>query len=281
MQTVLLTGLGGFVGKNLKPFLENKGFKVIAPRSSQYDFADLKTVQDLVKEYIPDIFILSGFYGINTPTPPQDIFEKNFQILNNFISVSAGKPIFTFGSGAEFDKSLPIVSVKDEAWKNTPPADLYGRAKYLISQEIKKYPNIWNLRLFGVYGPHETNNRFITHAIYCVLENKPITIRQNVVFSYLEVEDLCRLVCYFVQNPPKHKFINMVPPTTVDLKTLAIIVNKIAGTNQPVIIAKEGLANEYTGEPENLLKEVPDFDFTPLEKGIKRLYEFIKENVYK
>ena len=278
MPTILLTGSGGFIGKNLKPFLENKGFKVIAPRSSQYDFSDSKIVQNLVKEYNPDIFILAGFYGINTPMPPQDIFEKNLQILNNFMNVANGKPIFTFGSGAEFDKSSPIVLASDEDWKNTPPADLYGRAKYLISKEIKQYSNVWNLRLFGVYGANETNNRFITHAINCVLKNQPITIRQNVFFSYLEVNDLCRLIYCFLQNQPKHQFINMVPPTTVDLKTLASIVNKVAGTNQPIIIVKEGLANEYTGKPENLLKEIPDFDFTSLETGIKKLYEFIKNN---
>ena len=276
MQKVLLTGSGGFVGKNLKPFLESKGFEVLAPRSKDFDFSDLKTVKKIVADFNPDIFILAGFYGINTPVPPQDIFEKNLQILQNFISVSTGKPIFTFGSGAEFDKSSNIILANDENWANTPPADLYGRAKYLISQEIKKYPNVWNLRLFGVYGPNEANTRFITHAIHCVLQNKPITIRQNVYFSYLEVGDLCRLVYNFIQNRPKHKFINMVPPTKVDLITLANIVNKIAGTNQPVIIAKEGLANEYTGNPINLLKEVPDFNFTSLEIGIKRLYEFIK-----
>lgn len=278
MPTILLTGSGGFVGKNLKPFLESKGFKVIAPRSSEYDFSDTKTVHNLVTEHKPDIFILAGFYGINTPTPPQDIFEKNLQILNNFIDAGNGKPVFTFGSGAEFDKSGHIVSAADEAWKNTPPADLYGRAKYLISQEIKKYPNVFNLRLFGVYGPHETNNRFITHAINCILKNEPITIRQNVFFSYLEISDLCRLVYRFLQNQPERKFINMVPPEKVDLKTLASIANKIAGTNHPIIIVKEGLANEYTGAPENLLKEVPNFDFTPLETGIKKLYEFIKNN---
>ena len=278
MQKILLTGSGGFVGKNLKPFLENKGLKIFAPRSKDFDFSDLKTVQEIIKDFNPDIFILAGFYGINTPNFPSDIFEKNLQILNNFISVSAGKPIFTFGSGAEFDKSSDIISAADEAWADTPPADLYGRAKYLISQEIKKYPNVWNLRLFGVYGPNETVNRFITHAINCVLNNQPITIRQNVYFSYLEVSDLCRLIYHFIQNRPKHKFINMVPPNKVDLKTLANIVNKTAGTNQPIIIAKEGLANEYTGKPINLLKEVPDFNFTSLESGIKRLYDFIKAN---
>ena len=278
MQKILLTGSGGFVGKNLKPFLENKGFEIFAPRSSKYDFSDLKTVKKIVKYFNPDIFSLAGFYGIETPVPPQDIFEKNLKILNNFISVSAGKNIFTFGSGAEFDKSSNIISAKDEAWKKIPPADLYGRAKYLISQEIKKYPNVFNLRLFGVYGLYETNNRFITHAINCVLKNEPITIRQNVFFSYLEVGDLCRLIYFFLQKQPKYKFINMVPPTKVNLKTLAGIVNKIAGTNRPIIIAKEGLAKEYTGKPENLLKEIPNFDFTPLETGIKRLYEFIKNN---
>ena len=282
MRKILLTGSGGFVGKNLKPFLENKGFTVIAPRSKDFDFSDSKTVQKIIADSNPDIFILAGFYGIETPDFPKDIYEKNLQILNNFINLSDGKPVFVFGSGAEFDKSSPIVLAGDEAWANTPPADLYGRAKYLISQEIKKYSNVWNLRLFGVYGPHETENRFITHAINCVLKNQSITIRQNVFFSYLEIDDLCRLIYHFMLNLPKHQFINVVPPEKVDLKTLANIVNKIAGTNQPIIIAKEGFANEYTGRPENLLKEIPDFNFTSLEKGIKRLYEFIKDkNVYK
>lgn len=281
MKKVLLTGSGGFIGKNLRPFLENKGLEVLAPRSKDFDFSDLKTVKKLIAKCKPDIFILAGFYGINTPNFPQDIYEKNLQILQNFIAAAEGKPVFTFGSGAEFDKSLPIIRAKDEAWHNTPPSDLYGRAKYLISQEVKKYSNVWNLRLFGVYGPNEAPTRFITHAINCVLKNEPITMRQNVIFSYLEVGDLCRLIYHFTQNLPKHKFINMVPPTPVDLKTLANIVNKVSGANQPIIAAKEGLANEYSGEPENLLKEIPDFTFTPLEDGIKKLYEFIKQNVYK
>lgn len=276
MQKVLLTGSGGFVGKNLKPFLESKGLEVLAPRSSEYNFADLKTVQKIIADFKPDIFILAGFYGISTPVPPKDIYEKNLQILNNFIAESKGKPIFTFGSGAEFDKSSDIILAGDESWANTPPADFYGRAKYLISKEIKKHTNVWNLRLFGVYGPHEVQTRFITHAINCVLKNEPITMRQNVRFSYLEVGDLCRLVYHFLQNLPEHKFINMVPPNTVEIVELAALVNKISGANQPIIRAKEGFANEYTGKPENLLKEIPNFDFTPLETGVKKLYEFIK-----
>ena len=276
MKKVLLTGSGGFVGKNLKPFLESKGLKVLAPRSKDFDFSDLKTVQKIIADFEPDAFVLAGFYGISTPIPPKDIYEKNLQILNNFIAESKGKPIFTFGSGAEFDKSSDIILAGDESWANIPPADLYGRAKYLISQDIKKHANVWNLRLFGVYGPHEAQTRFITHAINCVLKNGPITMRQNVRFSYLEVDDLCRLVYHFLQNPPTHKFINMVPPFTVDIKTLAEMVNKISGANQQIITAKEGLANEYTGAAENLLKELPDFNFTPLETGVKRLYDFIK-----
>ena len=41
MKTILMTGAGGFVGGNLKPFLEDNGFKVIAPKSKDYDFIQI------------------------------------------------------------------------------------------------------------------------------------------------------------------------------------------------------------------------------------------------
>ena len=46
-KTILMNGAGGFVGRNLKPFLEDKNFKLIAPKSKDYDFTDAKTVKAL------------------------------------------------------------------------------------------------------------------------------------------------------------------------------------------------------------------------------------------
>ena len=276
-KTILMTGAGGFIGRNLKPFLEENGFDVIAPKSKSYDFTDAKTVADLAATYQPDLFILAGFYGISDPKNiPADAEEKNLKIFANFLKAAGGKTIFTFGSGAEFDKSRPVKKAKESDLGRAVPKDNYGRAKYALSQEIKKHSNVYNLRLFGVYGPGEFDSRFITHASKCNLARKPITIRQDVVFDYIPSQDLCRIVLAFINKPPKARFINITPDKGISLSQIAAIINEISSYKSDVVIAKEGLANEYTGDNSVLKAELPGFAFTSYKDGIKNFYEYLK-----
>lgn len=278
-KKILLTGSGGFVGRNLKAFLEKKGFTVTAPKSADYDFSDKVTVENLVKETRPDIFILSGFYGISDAGIPADITNKNLQIFHNFAEASGcNKTIITFGSGAEFDKSGPIQKAKESDLGTVVPRDLYGNAKYLLSQEIKKNKSALNLRLFGVYGPNELERRFITYAIKQNIAKEPITMRQNVVFDYLYIDDLCKIVLSFINKKPKEQFINITPTESIDLITISNIVNDIGGFNSEISATVPGLNNEYSGDNSVLLKELPGFKFTSYRKGIKKLYKFIKDN---
>ncbi len=65
------------------------------------------------------------------------------------------------------------------------------------------------LRLFGVFGPHEDYAiRFISNAICKALFGLPITLRQNRTFSYLFIDDLGPIVERFLTAPRR------IPPTT-------------------------------------------------------------------
>lgn len=276
MMKILLTGSGGFVGKNLKKHLQEQGYQITSPRSADYDFTDKTVVQNLVSQVNPDVYILSGFYGIdNPPQVPPDTIEKNLAIFNNFVQAAGGKQIITFGSGAEFDKSRHIVKAKEADLGKVIPQDTYGQAKYLISKEIEKYPNVYNFRLFGVYGPHEGEQRFITYAIKQNLKHEDINMRQNVVFDYLYVQDLCQIIEAFIKNPPKSRFINMSAGESISLIEICKIVNEISPFKSPVNILKEGLNNEYTADNTVLRAALPDFKFTSYKDGIKKFYDFL------
>ena len=277
MQTILLTGSGGFVGKNLKAHLAAQGYNIIAPRSADFDFTDYSAVLNLAQQTKPDIYVLCGFYGIdNPPAVPPDTIEKNLKIFNNFIAAANGARIITFGSGAEFDKSRPIVKAKESDLGKAIPQETYGKAKYLISKEIEKHPNVINLRLFGVYGPHEMQHRFITYAIKQNLKKEPININQNVVFDYLYVKDLCNIVEAFINRAPQNRFINMTPTHSIDLIKISEIVNSASTFKSPVSIVKQGLNNEYTGDNYILRSELPTFTFTTYEHGIAEFYNYLK-----
>ena len=59
-----------------------------------------------------------------------------FQNLAKFVSEKC--PMITLGSGAEYDKSKPIVLAKEIDFGKTIPSDPYGYSKYLIAKEIEK-----------------------------------------------------------------------------------------------------------------------------------------------
>lgn len=277
MKTILLTGSGGFVGKNLKAYLAAQGYNIIAPRSAEFDFTDTATVLTLAEQTKPDIYVLCGFYGIdNPPSVPPDTIERNLKIFNNFTAAANGARIITFGSGAEFDKSRPIVKAKESDLGKVIPQETYGQAKYLISKEIEKHPNIINLRLFGVYGPHEMQHRFITYAIKQNLKRDAININQNVVFDYLYIEDLCKITEAFIERAPQNRFINMTPTQSIDLIKISQIINSVSAFKSPVNIVKQGFNNEYTGDNTVLRAELPNFKFTSYQEGIAKFYEYLK-----
>lgn len=277
MKTILLTGSGGFVGKNLKAYLAAQGYNIIAPRSAEFDFTDTAAVLTLAEQTKPDIYVLCGFYGIdNPPSVPPDTIEKNLKIFNNFTAAANGARIITFGSGAEFDKSRPIVKAKESDLGKVIPQETYGQAKYLISKEIEKHPDIINLRLFGVYGPHEMQHRFITYAIKQNLKRDAININQNVVFDYLYIEDLCKITEAFIERAPKNRFINMTPTQSIDLIKISQIINSVSAFKSPVNIVKQGFNNEYTGDNTVLRAELPNFKFTSYQEGIAKFYEYLK-----
>ena len=135
--------------------------------------------------------------------------------------------------------------------------------------------------IFGLYGKYEDYRfKFISNAIVKNLLKMSIVINQNVVFSYLFLEDFLHIVERFIKNPPKQKCLNIVPTETIDLVTIANIINEIGEFKSEIIVKNEGLNNEYSASNKNLLKELGDaFKFTTYKQGIEKLYNYYKENL--
>ena len=275
-KNLLITGTGGFIGKNLKEFLQNK-YTLFTPRSFELNLLDEVAVKAYMTENKIDIIIHGASFGarINTNDTMEEVGQKNILMFQNIAkNLPAESFMISLGSGAEYDKSKPLKKIKESAFGNSIPQDPYGYSKYVISKEIENHENIINLRLFGVYGKYEHESRFITYAINQNLAKKPIEINQNVIFDYLYIDDLCKITEYFIKNKSSEKFINVTPKQSVDLVTIANIINEISGFKSEIKIKKDGLNNEYTGDNTKLLNEMVDFDFTTYKKGVKSLFDF-------
>ena len=57
---------------------------------------------------------------------------------------------------------------------------------------------------------------------------------------------------------------------------IANIVNSFAQNKVNIKINNPVMNNEYTGDNSRLLSEIPNFNFTKIEVGLKKLYDYNK-----
>lgn len=276
INNILLTGSGGFVGKNLKEFLSPK-YKLMTPRSYELDLSDLEAVKQYFNTHEIDFVInCSSIGGLRNKADIDVTVEKNLQMFHNVKSCLNGRRMIFFGSGAQYDRTRPLCKVRENEIGLYEPKELYGKAKMLIANEIKKTNNILCLNIFGSYGKYELETRFPTYAITQNLKQEPIIINQNVVFDYIYIKDLCNIIEYFIEHVPQNNIINVTPDNSISLKEIAETVNKIGDFKSEIIIKNPVMNNEYTGCNEILKKEFSNIKFTEPITGLTELYNELR-----
>lgn len=284
MKKLLILGGNGFAGRNLREYLSQFPAEYIidSPSSSELDLLDEIKVHDWLAHGNYDVVVNAAIANPRRSSFAVDHSELECD-LRMFCNLERCSGLFGrmlyFGSGAEYDKRNPICSVAESDIGRSIPVTQYGLAKYIIGRNIENSRNIYNLRIFGLYGKYENYaTTFISGACCKALNGIPISIRQNVFFDYLYIDDFCRIVKHFVDNVPEYHTYNATSGTRVDLVALAETVKRISEADVKIYVCRNGLANEYTADNSRLRSELVDFKFTPAEDGIRKLYTYYREN---
>ena len=278
IKNIFITGANGFIGKNLKEFLSIK-YNLLTPNSKELDLSNKTKVKVFFENNKIDFIIhCANRGGLRGAIDSQDVVTDNLKMFDNLCENMTNQRMIFFGSGAQYDKNRNLKKVKETDFGKNIPKDYYGYSKYLITKKILQKENILNLTLFGCYGKYELLTRFPSYAINQNLKKEDIVINQNVKFDYLYIDDLCKIVEYFIGNKPKFKVINVTPTDSIDLLSVSNIVNEISTYKSKIVIKKKELNNEYTGDNSLLLQEIKNFKFTLYPDGVNNLYKLLKEN---
>jgi len=284
-MNVLLTGSGGFIGRNIKEKLSSQ-YTLYSPKSEEVDLLDKNEVKSFLKKIKFDIVIHSAAINVGRSAPinKEITINDNLKMYDNLaINSDLFGRMFSFGSGAEFGKQLPVINAKEEEFGERYPADDYGKMKYKIQESIAKSQNIYNLRLFGIFGPYENYEiRFISNAICRAIYGLDIVIKKNVFFDYIYIDDFIRILEKFIQMPNiKFRDINVCSGNKIDLVSIAEKIQTVVNRKLTFNIFSKGLQDEYTGNNERLIKLIYDFKLTPIESSIKDLYDWYTLNINK
>ena len=285
-MNIFITGSTGFIGSHLKEYLQNNyiNYTLFTPSSKELDLADEKSVDKYILSNEIDIIIhLANRGGGRDTLDMKNITEYNLKIFFNIAKhAKYVKKIISFGSGAEYGKHKPIVEAKEEEYFQEQPLDEYGFYKSITSKYIEKCDNIVQLRIFGAYGEYENYRyKFISNTIVKNLLQLPIVINKNVYFDYIYVDDLVKMIDWFMHNESKENIYNVTTGKKIDLITLANHVNEVSDFRSEIKVLNDGLNNEYTSDNTRLLNEIGNFNFTSHQDAIRKMREYFKKNLGK
>ncbi len=280
---ILITGKNGFVGRSLYEYFSQKPeIQLEAVGHKELDLLNEKQVDAFFDGKSFDIVINAAVWNPADGDIQRDKeTEADLRMFLNLVKHADkfGKMI-TFGSGAEYNKDYDIKSVSED---DKPPylsGSHYGFVKHVIDLLIQNTENVYSLRIFGLYGKYEDYRcKFITGACAKAVLDLPISIRQNVYFDFLYIDDFCEMVYRFIcLEKPKYHTYNIVSGKRVDLVELAETVKSISGKDIKIIVCHDGLAKEYTADNKRLISEIGNVKITPHKKAIEALYQYYYEH---
>lgn len=278
---ILLVGGNGFIGRNLKEYLSNKDeYQIDAPSHKEMDGIEEQSVFRVLSETYYDVVIHAAVYNprVGVEKDAEKELEYDLRLFYNFYKYrNMYGRMFYFGSGAEFDKRYDIQSAKEVEINRLIPVTEYGFAKYIINEQIKASDNIYNLRVFGLFGKYENwAKTFISGNICRAMKGLPITIRQNVYFDFLYVDDFCAIIERLLNTDVKNREINVVTGQRIDLVSIAKLIQEVVNPKVGIFVCKSGEGLEYTASNERLIQEIGKVEYLPMKDSIKKLYEYYR-----
>ena len=259
------------MGLNIMPVLRKK-YNVYAPSRKDLNLFDKTEVRSYLSNKDFDVILHCA-----NPNPVKNskddktetMYEDSLRMFMNFYDARSlyGKMIY-IGSGAEYNKTMDIKSVKEEECFRSMPTDQYGLAKYIMNKISHMSDNIYNLCVFGCYGPYDYHTKFITHCINSCLKEEPVTIRQECRFDYIHVYDLTRMMEWMIDNEMKFHMYNASGGSPCLLSEIAGEVLRQMNSRQPVKILKEGLNLEYTSDGNRFFTESGVIPKISIKEGI-------------
>jgi GDP-L-fucose synthase len=279
---ILITGGNGFIAKNLFEQL-NKEYEIVSMNSKELNLLDSLKVFEFLKNNRFDIIIHTATYDAapkHSTKDPNKVLENNLKMFFNIVRCKDyfNKMIF-FGSGAEYNRKNWVPKMKEDYFDKHIPEDQYGFSKYLMTKYALSNNKIYNIRLFAVFGKYEDwRVRITSNICYNIILNQPVVINQNKYYDFLYIDDLVKIVKWFIENDPKEKVYNVCTSKVIDFKTIAEKIIKFSGKNLNIFINEKELGKEYSGDNSLLLNELKNFKFSSFDESIKSLYEWYDKN---
>ena len=153
---ILVTGASGFVGRNLVAQYAER-YHVATPCRRELDLLDAAEVRAYLERHRFDIVIHAATDRSNRKLGSgPELLNRNCRMFFNLTRNShAFGRMFFLSSGAVYDRAHWHPQMSEDDFDTHVPADDYGLSKYICAKAVDAMERVYELRLFGVFGPYE------------------------------------------------------------------------------------------------------------------------------
>lgn len=196
----LITGGSGQLGYDIIRELKNRDrFDFLAPNCSEMDITDIKSVEDVILNYKPDvIFHCAAYTAVDKAEDDRDVcYNVNVNGTKNIVDAAkmVGAKVVYISTDYVFDGTKDgIYDVNDD----TNPVNYYGYTKLEGEKEVQRLDNYLIVRISWVFGINGKN--FIKTMLNLAESKDKLSVVCDQIGSPTYTEDLSKLLLDMVDN---------------------------------------------------------------------------------
>lgn len=307
-MNILITGSSGLIGKSLQSLILDKINNYIFLTSNDCDLRNLEDVNNIFKNYKPDIVIhlaskVAGLYGNmnNNYIFLMDNIKINSNILECCEKYKIKRLINILSTCIFPNDNIKYPLTSDQILNGKPHNSNSGyayskRFLYIGSELLTNYSdieiiNLIPTNLYGKYDNYNLENSHVIpgliHKIYLSkINNTKLIIKGsgNAKRQFLYVDDLSKIILELMFKKLESKFYSLVisPPVSDEI-TIKELIN--------ILCKKFNLINKIkydisysdgqlikTSDYNELIQLLPNFKFTSLDNGLEKTINYFIEH---
>ena len=280
MNSVLVTGASGFIGRQCLPILVAKGYDVHAlsrrqlatpPRGVSWHDLDLLrqgAPTEIIEQVQPDFLLHLAWYAAPgkfwEARENIDWVRASLELLSAF-AANKGRRLVAAGSCAEYE-----INAGECLEQKTPllPATLYGTCKCAFGRILDCFSRRTELssawgRLFFLYGPYEHPSRLISYVVQSLLRGDPALCSDGKqVLDFMHVEDAASAFVALLENKIQGP-VNIASGRPVEVRDLLQEIGIQLGRAELIRLGERGAGSEVSWIWANVDRLTREVGWTP------------------